>query len=131
MGMTNGKGQVRAFTKVIWADCDSDTALVNEFSYNVTTKQISAIKTDDITNSKGRTHCWSLNKRQLSANSGKASGSLKLKPCKENGDDLRQMFDLRDGRIWMDLVLDNEKMYCVTFEGEKNVRVRRCFETLV
>ena len=52
--MANSKGQVKAFTKVIWANCDSDTALVNEFSYNVTTKQISAVETDDITNSKGR-----------------------------------------------------------------------------
>ena len=96
----------------------------------MTTKQISAIQTDSITKSKGREQCWSLHKRQLSAYSGKASGLLKLKPCKGNGD-LRQMFDLRDGRIWLDLELDNGKMYCVTFEGEGDVMIRRCFETLV
>jgi hypothetical protein len=96
----------------------------------VTTKQISAIKTASITKSKGREMCWTLHKKQLRANSGKASGLLKLKPCKVNGD-LRQMFDLRDGRIWLDLVLDNGKMYCATFEGEGDVIVRRCFDTLV
>ena len=128
IGNANSRGQVRTFTKMVWADCD--TALVNEFSYNVTTKQISAIETDSITKSKGREQCWTLHKRQLTANSGKASGLMKLKPCKSNGD-LRQMFDLRDGRIWLDLELDNGKMYCVTFEGEGDVMIRRCFETLV
>merc|ERR1711957_849576 len=118
IGRANSRGQVRAFTKIIWGDCS--TALVNEFSYNVTTKQISAIKPASITKSKGREMCWTLHKKQLRANSGKASGLLKLKPCKVNGD-LRQMFDLRDGRIWLDLVLDNGKMYCATFEGEGDV----------
>ena len=103
---------------------------MNEFSYNVTTKQISAIESDSITKSKGREMCWALNKSQLRETSRKASGTLKLKPCNGDGD-LRQMFDLKDGRIWLDLVLDNGKMYCVTFEGEGDVKVRRCFESLV
>ena len=76
----------------------------------------------------GRPQCWSLNKRNFSQKSRSAAGSLKLKACAD--DDARQMFKLNDGKIWVDLEMDSGKMYCVTFEGEGKVYVRRCYEDL-
>ena len=103
-------------------------ALIKAFSYNSDSKQIIVNQTDMI-KTKGKAQCWSLNKRNFSSNSKSAAGSLKMKACVDS--DARQMFNLVDGKIWVDLELDSGKKYCVTFEGEGKVFVRRCYADLV
>ena len=74
----------------------------------------------------GKPQCWSLNKKRLNSQSRTAAGSLKLETCVV--DDAKQMFNMVDGKIWVDLELDGEKNYCVIFEGEGSVYVRRCYK---
>ena len=122
----NSRGQVRSGTKFVWSDCDS--AVMKEFEYDETSKQISALMVSGIKKGKNQKHCWSVNKRELRETARNAEGSLKLKVC--NDSDVRQKFVLDGGKIWLDMQFDNGKKYCVTFEGEGFIKLRRCFESL-
>ena len=97
---------------------------MKQFNFDANSKQI-VVNQTEMKGTKGKPQCWSLNKSTLTSKSRAATGSLKLKTCIDG--DVKQMFELEDGRIWVDLKMDSGKKYCVTFEGEGKVYVRRCY----
>merc|ERR1712178_482728 len=130
----NKKGLTRTGAKLGWVNCTTTISPVKTWNFNETTSQIESIETSQILTrkkkDKGKTHCWSLNRKEIKEDMKTIHGFLRLKIC--DIEDVRQKFKFEDGQIWLDFVLDNKKEYCVVVGREKSsLRLSACYASLV